>query len=104
MEEMKVKTCKVCGKELSIENFSKHPKTSDGYSSVCKECMHKLQSEGHKNRKENKMKELKSEVENARNLRLQDFTPRQLMEELVRRGHVGTLTYTRVEKIDLSNL
>lgn len=102
--EQKTKICKVCGKELSIENFSKHPKTSDGYSSVCKECMHKLQSEGHKNRKENKMRELKSEVENARAMRLQDFTPRELMKRLKELGYEGTLTYTRVEKIDLSNI
>jgi hypothetical protein len=98
------KTCKICNRTLSIENFSKHPKTSDGYSSVCKECMHKLQSDGHKNRKENKMKELKSEVENARAMRLQDFTPRELIKRLKELGYEGTLTYTRVEKIDLSNI
>jgi len=98
--ETTTKICKVCGRELSIENFSRHPKTSDGYSSVCKECMHRLQSEGHKNKKENKMKELKSEVDNARNLRLQDFTPRELMAELVRRGYEFEITYTEVHKIN----
>ena len=98
------KTCKICNRMLSIENFSKHPKTSDGYSSVCKECMHKLQSDGHKNRKENKMKELKSKVENARNLRLQDFTPRELMKRLYELGYEGTLKFTRVENIDITKI
>lgn len=102
--EKKTKICKVCGKELSIENFSRHPKTSDGYSSICKECMSKLQSEGHKNRKENKMKELKSEAENARAMRLQDFTPRELMKRLKELGYEGTLTYTRIERIDITKI
>ena len=102
--EQKTKICKGCGKELGIENFSKHPRTSDGYSSFCKECMHRLQSEGHKNKKENKMKELKSEVENARNLRLQDFTPRELMKRLYELGYEGTLKFTRVENIDITKI
>ena len=34
---------------------------------------------------------------------LSRFTPRQLMEELARRGYKGELTYTRVERINISN-
>ena len=39
----------------------------------------------------------------ARNARLAEFTPRELMAELARRGYEGKLTYTRVEEIDINN-
>jgi hypothetical protein len=34
--------------------------------------------------------------------KLEQFTPRELMEELARRGYAGTLTYTH--KVDISKL
>lgn len=34
---------------------------------------------------------------------LSRFTPRQLMEELARRGYKGELTYVRVERIDITH-
>ena len=35
---------------------------------------------------------------------LEDFTPRQLMEELKRRGYTGKLQYVEVKNIDLNKL
>jgi hypothetical protein len=35
---------------------------------------------------------------------LEDFTPRQLMEELKRRGYTGKLQYVEVKNIDLDKL
>jgi hypothetical protein len=35
---------------------------------------------------------------------LEDFTPRQLMEELKRRGYTGRLQYVEVKDIDLDKL
>ena len=98
------KTCKICGRELEINQFSSHPKSADGHTSVCKECMHKLQSEGHKKRKDDKVKSLEEEVQKARSLRLMDFTPRELMKNLADRGYDGEIVYTEVHRIKLSQL
>lgn len=35
---------------------------------------------------------------------LESYTPRQLMEELARRGYRGTLTYTETRTIDLTKI
>ena len=45
----------------------------------------------------------KAKQYSARQLTLQDYTPRELMEELARRGYEGKLTYTHVETIDITN-
>lgn len=41
MEEI-VKKCTKCGRELPLSYFYKHPKTHDGYNTVCKECQKKI--------------------------------------------------------------
>ena len=35
---------------------------------------------------------------------LKDYTPRELMEELARRGYKGTLTYTETRTVDIQNI
>jgi hypothetical protein len=47
---------------------------------------------------------LEEELANARKLRLADFTPRELMQELKRKGYEGKLTYVETHTIDLSTL
>lgn len=96
---METKICKCCGKELPIEDFYKN---GFGVTSVCKECHTKRAKEGKEERK--RLKQQAVDAINARNLRLSDFTPRELMEELKRRGYDGKITYTRVEEIDLSKI
>ena len=97
MEETRI--CKVCGRELSINEFAKN---GMGITHVCKECV--------TNRKRSKREEtklLKQQVQdaaNARSLRLKDFTPRELMQELKNRGFDGKLKYVRVEEVDLSKM
>lgn len=97
MEETRI--CKVCGRELSINEFAKN---GMGITHVCKECV--------TNRKRSKREEtklLKQQVQdaaNARSLRLKDFTPRELMQELKERGYDGKLKYVKVEEVDLSRL
>lgn len=44
-----------------------------------------------------------TKVNDARQLRLKDFTPRELMEELAARGYKGTLTFTVVQTIDITD-
>ena len=97
MEETRI--CKVCGRELSINEFAKN---GMGITHVCKECV--------TNRKRSKREEtklLKQQVQDAakaRSLRLKDFTPRELMQELKERGFDGKLKYVRVEEVDLSKM
>lgn len=95
---METKVCSCCGRELPIENFK-----NNGYGKVrgiCSECMGKKISEGHKNKKN--IRNLEDEIQKSRNARLEDFTPRELIGELKRRGYEGKLTYTKIETIDLS--
>ena len=46
-EEMQMKVCSHCGRELPISKFGRHSRTKDGYQPCCKEC----QSEMNKGRK-----------------------------------------------------
>lgn len=96
---METQICKCCGRELPIKQFSKNP---FGYIHVCKECNSKNRRESALQR--GKLKQQAIDALNARNLRLADFTPRELMEELKRRGYEGKLRYVRVEEIDLNNI
>ena len=95
---METRVCKKCGQELPVENFWRN---GFGYSSVCTLCAREKRRETRKNRKNKK--DYEKELSEARNLRLQDFTPRELMERLAELGYKGKLTYTKVVEIDLGN-
>lgn len=97
--ETTTRVCKVCGRELPSEEFTVN---AWGITNVCKECHSQKIKEGVEKRK--KLKQQAVDAKNARNLRLQDFSPRELMARLKELGYEGTLTYTRVEKIDLSDI
>lgn len=96
---METKVCSKCGRELSIDNFKRN---AWGIVSVCKEC----EAATRKQKKEaaKKAENYQKDVEDARMLRLKDFTPRELMEELRNRGYEGKLRYVRVEEVDLTKL
>ena len=101
MEQI-LKKCKCCGRELPIYNFK--ATRWGGRVSVCTECAtNKL----HENKRK-KLDEQKQKVEDVRaenrQLCLSDFSPRELMTELKRRGYEGKLVYTETRTIDLSNL
>ena len=93
--------CKNCGRELDESNF-KLTRWGE-YSTVCKECVTKKMRET-KTRMENEKREAYIRANNEkRTLRLADFSPRELMEELARRGYTGKLTVTEVHEIDITN-
>ena len=92
MEETRI--CKECGRELPLEMF-KTTRWGDKVH-VCNDCAAEKYRKSRANNKEQK-------VNKARSLRLEDFSPRELMEELARRGYKGELTYTRIETIDITN-
>lgn len=96
---METKICKCCGEAKSIADFAKNPL---GVTSFCKECMRKKQSEGHKKRSE--LKKIEEELEHTKDARLSEFTPRELMKELARRGYKGELQYVSVQKISIDKL
>lgn len=98
------KTCKICGGEFALEYFAKSPKAKDGRTCVCKDCMRKLQSEGHKKHYADKKKNEDEEIQKARMMRLEEFTPRELMTALKRRGYEGKLTYVETHVIDFNTL
>ena len=100
--EQETKVCKCCGRELPISNF----KTTRWGSkvSVCTECStNKLRENKKKRLDEQKQKVEDVRAEN-RKLCLSDFSPRELMTELKRRGYEGTLTYVETHTINLSTL
>lgn len=96
---METKVCKFCGIEKPIEEFYVN---GQGVTSCCKECHTRRMVEGRKRSKE--IKQRLNDAENSKRLRLADFTPRELIEELKRRGYEGKLTYVETHTIDLSTL
>jgi len=101
METKETRVCSCCGKEFPATEFRRIGRKGGGYSilTICQSCMRERQKEGRKKKAEERaLLEEKKETD-ARKLRIQDFTPRELMEELVRRGYEFEMTYTEVHKI-----
>ena len=91
--------CKCCGRELPLEMFRV---SKLGRYQTCQECTRKHQIQAKAEKKAAQQKQV--DVENARSLRLMDFTPRELMVELKRRGYEGKLTYTETRVVDFTSL
>lgn len=94
---METRICECCGRELPVSEFINR---TFGASKICKKCNAAKSRESRLKKKEERS--LEAELVNARNLRLQDFTPRELMAELARRGYRGKLEYVETRTIDLS--
>lgn len=69
-----------------------------GILKTCKECVRQNQIKSKLDKKIAKMKG--DELEKAKRARLSDFSPRELMAELVRRGYEFTAKYTEVHVIN----
>lgn len=74
---METKVCSCCGQEKSIEEF--YPKHSQ-----CKECIRKKANKKYHSKKDAQPKE-----------GLANYTPRELLEELGRRGYNIEATYVQ---------
>ena len=101
MEQETVKTCKCCGRTLDISNFKKG---RWGYVSVCNECDKQHRAENRQARIDKAKQKVEDVRAENRQLCLNDFTARELMAELKRRGYEGKLVYTETHTIDLSAL
>ena len=101
MENVFSKECTCCGERKTIDHFKKN--RWGRYVSVCTECANKKRHDNRvKKQKEEKLEKerLKSTIE-SRIKSLEQFTPRELMKELARRGYKGNLSYTQT--IDICN-
>lgn len=74
--------CKICGKDKPEDMFYK-TRTGKCYP-YCKECFNKKVRERRKLRQEEQVQQAGE---------LSRYTPRELIEELKRRGYKGKLTY-----------
>ena len=81
------KTCPKCGRTLPIESFYK--RGNGMIYSYCKECTRTYN-------KERSMRITPPDSENP----LSEYTPRQLMQELKRRGYTGKLYIQQVADLD----
>ena len=89
-KNMETKVCKRCGRELPTTEFTKDKSYPDGLNYICKDCHRKAQRESYERKKTKSI--LHSEE-------LQKFSPRELIDELKRRGYRGELTF--IHKITL---
>lgn len=103
---METKQCTCCGQERPVTDFKKigQPNGKTNYLTVCSDCMREKQRKGREKAKEKRERENFESVTDARKLRIHDFSPRELMEELYRRGYEGTLRYVEVHEIDIAKL
>lgn len=84
-----------CGRELPIYEFYENKKTKDGHFSECKECTKERNKLSRKRRAER----FEAIKEAAKKNSISDYTPRELMQSLAKRGFYGILHYdTEVEK------
>ena len=105
---METRQCTCCGQERPVTDFKKigQPDGKTHYLTVCSDCMREKQRKGREKAKAKRLQETraKESVTDARKLRIHDFSPRELMEELYRRGYEGTLRYVEVHEIDIAKL
>lgn len=91
--------CKCCGRELPLDNFRV---SRLGRLHTCMDCTRQNQVKARLDKKlaeENKKKAI-----DARVLRLCDFSPRELMAELKRRGYKFKMEYTETHIIDSKDI
>lgn len=96
---METKVCKCCGQERPISEFRKQ---KFGSAQTCQSCITKHITAGKQKKKEDAL--LAKRAEEARQLRLADFTPRELMVELKRRGYSFRAEYTETHIINSNDL
>ena len=89
MENTQTKTCPRCGRTLTADNF--YRKGDGSLYTYCKECV-KANNRKYRNTPPRFGKSLSA------------YTPRQLMQELKRRGYTGKLKLVTINEIDLNNL
>lgn len=87
-----MKECKRCHRQLPETEFYKNISAKDGLQSWCKSCI---------NDYDKNVRPFKEKNKNGGggNPALAEFTPRQLIDELRKRGYTGKLKYTQTIKL-----
>lgn len=94
MENETTKKCSCCGQELPVSEFQTDRQGNP--ISVCKSCMSKKRLEGHERKKTERKAKAEEQIQAIKNARLSQFTPRELMTELKRRGFSFTMKFEEV--------
>ena len=100
MEQDK-KSCTCCGQVKTLDHFKM---TRWGKRvNVCTECAsQKARDNKIRKQQEEEMAKAREDAKKSeRQKMLEQYTPRELMNELARRGYTGELTY--ITKIDITN-
>lgn len=94
--------CKCCGKELPVTEFRT---TGKGMMKTCISCFKQHCSEAAKKaiNEKSELNKVKQDLEIANTKRLQDFTPRDLLAELKRRGYKWEDMYV-IQKVDWNKI
>lgn len=98
--EMRV--CKCCGRELPIDSYRLNRWGTR--NQTCNGCVALKYREARKAKKVSELDSLRQQLAEARQLRLQDFQPRELMLRLRELGYEGTLTYIEKHTIDITKM
>jgi len=101
MEEIIKIRCQKCG-EIKPQRMFKKTRWGN-FSIVCNECVAAARHANAQKKINSEIESVKVELEKARLLRISEFSPRELMQELARRGYEGKLTYTTTHTIDITN-
>lgn len=86
-----MKECSKCHRVLPESEFYKDRSRKDGLNHRCKSCI--------KNYNKNVRTFKNKEKMGDKNPALAEFTPRQLINELRKRGYTGELKYTQIIKL-----
>lgn len=84
-ENANTKVCKVCGRELPLNQFRPNHKSPDGHLNTCKECMGQIQKKAYQNslKKGEPCNIDKAFPETQDKFdRLQEYTPQELVDHL----------------------
>ena len=84
---METKRCTKCGRELTLDNFSKCASNADGLQRQCKECHRESVRNAYYKRKEKSFGITPPNMVFT-NPELAKFQPRELLAELKARGYV----------------
>lgn len=116
MDRDRKKICRTCGRELTIDHYYRNTRLKSGYYTECKDCFEKSRAK-YRNRLRQEKQEAKAAEKNSvvapkptvaaststAVKALADYTPRELMAELARRGYTGKLEYVERHIIDITN-